>query len=106
MGIARAVMDAYRDASGFFVPFILIAIFTMLNLFIGIIVDTMQTMHGAEHEAEREQIEGAVHGDTDRVIAEVETLRGEIAALRMLLEQDRPVRRSGTHSLHNEGTDA
>jgi voltage-gated sodium channel len=69
MGIARPVMDAYRDASGFFVPFILIAIFTMLNLFVGIFVATMQTMHGAEHEAERRQIEGAVNGDTDLVIA-------------------------------------
>jgi voltage-gated sodium channel len=105
MGIAWPVMDAYPYAWAFFIPFILIATFTMLNLFIGIIVDTMQTMHGAEHEAEREQIEGAVHGDTDRVIAEVATLRGEIAALRMLLEQDRLVRRSGGHSLHNERSD-
>jgi voltage-gated sodium channel len=105
MGIVRPVMDAYPYAWAFFIPFILIATFTMLNLFIGIIVDTMQTMHGAEHEAEREQIEGTVHGDTERVIAEVESLRGEIAALRLLLEQDRPVRRSRGHSLHNEGSD-
>ena len=105
MGIVRPVMEAHPYAWAFFIPFILIATFTMLNLFIGIIVDTMQTMHGAEHEAEREQIEGAVHGDTDRVIAEVATLRGEIAALRMLLEQDRLLRRSGGHSLHNERPD-
>ena len=69
MGIARPVMDAYRYAWAFFVPIILIAIFSMLNLFISIFVDTMQTMHGAEHEAERQQIDRAVNGDTHLVIA-------------------------------------
>ncbi len=80
-----------------------IATFTMLNLFIGIVVDTMQAMHEAEHEAEREQIEGAVDGDTDRIIAEVETLRTEIAGLRELLEQDRTHRQSETPLSHNSG---
>ncbi|ESQ13682.1 MAG TPA: ion transporter [Chromatiaceae bacterium] len=87
MGIVRPVMDTYPWAWAFFIPFILIATFTMLNLFIGIIVDTMQAMHGAEHEADREQIEGTVHGDTKRVLAELDSLRSEIALLRACLEQ-------------------
>ena len=102
MGIVRPVMEAFPYAWAFFIPFILIATFTMLNLFIGIIVDTMQTMHDADHVAEREQIEGAVHGDTSKIIDEVKTLRGEIAALRSLLEQDRKARRTCVHSLHND----
>ena len=102
MGIVRPVMDAYPYAWAFFIPFILIATFTMLNLFIGIIVDTMQAMHGTEHEAEREQIEGAVHGDTDRVLARIESLRNELAALHALIEQDRAARRSVGLSLHND----
>ena len=48
MGIARPVMAAYPMAWLFFVPFILIATFTMLNLFIGVIVSAIQGFHDAE----------------------------------------------------------
>jgi voltage-gated sodium channel len=82
MGIVRPVMAAYPAAWAFFVPFILIATFTMLNLFIGIIVDTMQTMHEADHAAERREMEGALHDDTDRVLTAVQQLQGEVATLR------------------------
>lgn len=44
MGIVRPVMDIYPWAWAFFVPFIIIATFTILNLFIGIIVSTMQEL--------------------------------------------------------------
>ncbi|QQL45188.1 ion transporter [Sulfuriroseicoccus oceanibius] len=44
MGIARPVMDVYPWAWAFFIPFIVIATFTILNLFIGIIVSTMQEL--------------------------------------------------------------
>lgn len=44
MGIVRPVMDVYPWAWAFFVPFIIIATFTILNLFIGIIVSTMQEL--------------------------------------------------------------
>jgi voltage-gated sodium channel len=41
MGIVRPVMEVHPYAWMFFVPFIMIATFTILNLFIGIIVSTM-----------------------------------------------------------------
>ncbi|HSH15045.1 MAG TPA: ion transporter [Verrucomicrobiae bacterium] len=44
MGIVRPVMEAHPWAWAFFVPFIVIATFTILNLFIGIIVSTMQEL--------------------------------------------------------------
>lgn len=44
MGIARPVMETYPWAWAFFVPFIVVATFTILNLFIGIIVSTMQEL--------------------------------------------------------------
>ncbi|MFB1489771.1 MULTISPECIES: ion transporter [unclassified Thiocapsa] len=82
MGIVRPVMDVYPYAWLFFIPFILIATFTMLNLFIGIIVDTMQTLHDDQHAAERERIEDTVHRDTRQVEVEVRALREEIEGLR------------------------
>jgi voltage-gated sodium channel len=47
MGIVRPVMEVYPAAWLFFVPFIMIATFTILNLFIGIIVSTMQELANA-----------------------------------------------------------
>ena len=44
MGIVRPVMESHPAAWAFFVPFIIIATFTILNLFIGIIVSTMQEL--------------------------------------------------------------
>lgn len=86
MGIVRPVMEAYPAAWVFFVPFILIATFTMLNLFIGIIVDTMQTMHEADHAADRREMEGAMHADTDRLLTEIHGLQREVAGLRAELQ--------------------
>lgn len=42
--MARAIMETHAWAPFFFVPFIIIATFTVLNLFIGIIVSTMQEL--------------------------------------------------------------
>lgn len=44
MGIVRPLMLTHPWAWAFFVPFIVIATFTILNLFIGIIVSTMQEL--------------------------------------------------------------
>jgi len=83
MGIVRPVMVEYPYAWLFFIPFILVTTFTMLNLFVGIIVDTMQSMHVMEHE--QEHIEQVVHEDTSSIRVEVQALREEILALRQAL---------------------
>ena len=70
----------------FFIPFILIATFTMLNLFIAIIVNAMQTVTDADREATQASIEGREHIETD-LHDEVRALRGEIAELKELLRQ-------------------
>lgn len=86
MGIVRPIMQDYPWAWLFFVPFILLATFTVLNLFIAIMVNTMHAMHAAEQEA----IEQAVHGEGAHVETELRSLRNEIAALRAdLAERDR-----------------
>jgi voltage-gated sodium channel len=89
MGIVRPVMEVFPYAWLYFIPFILIATFTMLNLFIAIIVDTMQTMHHVEQEEEREHIEEVVHQDTDALGRELYILRQEIRQLRDELKASR-----------------
>ena len=50
MGIVRPVMIVYPLAWVFFVPFILITSFAVLNLFIGIIVDAMQQQNADDKQ--------------------------------------------------------
>ncbi|OHC16281.1 MAG: ion transporter [Pseudomonadales bacterium GWC2_63_15] len=85
MGIVRPLMDVFPYAWVFFIPFILIATFTMLNLFIAIIVNAMQTVTDAEHEATQASIEAAREHIEADLHEEVRALRGEIAELKDLL---------------------
>ncbi|MFU8817797.1 MAG: ion transporter [Pseudomonadales bacterium] len=87
MGIVRPVMEVYPQAWLFFVPFILIATFTMLNLFIAIIVDTIQTMHAADHRLDRDHIEATVHDEASQLESEIRSLRAEMRELRSSLER-------------------
>jgi voltage-gated sodium channel len=48
MGIVRPVMQTYPYAWLFFVPFILVTTFAVVNLVVGLIVNSMQDAHSAE----------------------------------------------------------
>jgi voltage-gated sodium channel len=48
MGIVRPVMEVYPYAWAFFVPFIMVTTFAVVNLLVGLIVNSMQEAHGAE----------------------------------------------------------
>ncbi|MDF2233905.1 ion transporter [Albimonas sp. CAU 1670] len=83
MGIVRPVMEAFPMAWAFFVPFILITSFAVLNLFVGIMVDAMQTHHEAEDDAAvASAASGHPHGAAAETLAELRALRAEIAELR------------------------
>ncbi|MDW4549024.1 ion transporter [Defluviimonas sp. D31] len=51
MGIVRPVMEVYPMAWAFFVPFILMTTFAVMNLVVGLIVNSMQEAHGEEEHA-------------------------------------------------------
>lgn len=82
MGIVRPVMEVHPYAWAYFVPFILIATFTMLNLFIAVIVSAMQTIQHDETEAVTQEIRTATHDETATIVGELQHLRAEVAALR------------------------
>ncbi|WP_170335742.1 ion transporter [Ruegeria arenilitoris] len=48
MGIVRPVMEVYPYAWMFFVPFIMVTTFAVVNLLVGLIVNSMQDAHHAE----------------------------------------------------------
>jgi voltage-gated sodium channel len=77
MGIVRPVMDVYPLSWMFFIPFIVATSFTVLNLFIGIIVSAMQEEHEAEAATERENMQD----NQQQILEEVRALRAEVARL-------------------------
>ncbi|MEM7243090.1 MAG: ion transporter [Pseudomonadota bacterium] len=52
MGIVRPVMEVYPYAWAFFVPFILATSFAVVNLLVGLIVNSMQDAHSEEANEE------------------------------------------------------
>jgi len=87
MGIVRPVMEVHPYAWMFFVPFILCTTFTMLNLFIGIVVNAMQSEHEEEAKAERHKLEEDLRlASEERQQAHAEDL-ADMAALRTELAE-------------------
>jgi voltage-gated sodium channel len=92
MGIVRPVMEASPQAWLFFVPFILLTTFVVLNLFIGIIVESIQTLRKKHDEqeaardaalaAETSAARSESHADAEAVLRELRALRAEIAGLK------------------------
>jgi voltage-gated sodium channel len=89
MGIVRPVMEASPQAWAFFVPFILLTTFVVLNLFIGIIVESIQTLRKAHDQAEEASLAAETsaaraesHHDAQEVLRELRALRAEVAGLK------------------------
>jgi voltage-gated sodium channel len=77
--MAREVMAQYPHAWVFFLVFILLATFTVLNLFIALIVNTMQTAHSAAEAAEPPR---GLTGEIELLHQEIRSLRAELLAQR------------------------
>ncbi|QPO12460.1 ion transporter [Thalassospira sp. A40-3] len=77
MGIVRPVMESYPLAWLFFVPFILVTTFAVLNLFIAIVVDAMSTHVDVEETQTRDVIEL----DHQEIMTELRALRSEMSKL-------------------------
>jgi voltage-gated sodium channel len=78
MGIVRPVMEQHPMAWLFFVPFILLSTYSVLNLFIGVIVSAMQEKATQEADSDLKSI----HIDNEVLLSEIRLLREEVAALK------------------------
>jgi len=82
MGIVRPVMEAFPYAWIFFIPFIMVTTFMVLNLFIGIIVDAIATVKEQEKEDEDVDEKHQLSSKQD-----IDQLRQDIAVLQNQLNQ-------------------
>lgn len=67
MGIVRPVMEAHPNAWLFFIPFILVTAFAVMNLVVGLIVNSMQDAHAAEEHAETDAYRTDITARLDRI---------------------------------------
>jgi voltage-gated sodium channel len=81
MGIVRPTMEIFPLSWVFFIPFIIITSFAVLNLFIGIIVDAMQTAQKDTRKRDRQNIKeftmeelGAIHVRFDDLNDKIESI--------------------------------
>jgi len=81
-GIVRPVMLVHPNAWLFFVPFIIVTAFSVLNLFIGLLVTTMQQAVEDESKAALQAVEEEVRDQSDELEAALSGLQKEIAAMR------------------------
>jgi voltage-gated sodium channel len=87
--LVREAMGHQPLAWLFFIPFSVIATFVVLNLFIGVIVESIQTLREARTSADASAAQAATdaarseaHLDSQALMAEIRALRREIAELR------------------------
>ena len=73
MGIVRPVMEVYPYAWAFFVPFIMVTTFAVVNLLVGLIVNSMQDAHAVESNA-------ATNAYRDEVLKRLEAIEKRLEA--------------------------
>ncbi|MEO1037914.1 MAG: ion transporter [Pseudomonadota bacterium] len=78
MSVARPVIEQHPFAWAFFVAFIILTSFAVLNLFIAVIVDSLQSKH-FDDEAHRQE---TAHDERELLLDELRALRSEVQQLR------------------------
>lgn len=81
MGIVRPVMELYPYAWAFFIPFILLTSFAVINLFIGVIVDSMQTQH--------RQVVQEIESEAGAIEDKLSAIERELRDLRQMLQRQK-----------------
>jgi len=87
MGIVRPVMAVHPNAWIFFVPFIVITAFSVLNLFIGLLVNTMQTAVEEDSDAEFENFRNLIYNDIVQINKTMSDMHLELREMRIEIEK-------------------
>ena len=75
MGMVRPIMQEFPYAWLVFVPFIIFTTFAVLNLFVAIIVNSMQ-------KAAHDEIDEHAENHFQAIMAEIQSLRSEVKSLK------------------------
>ncbi|MCU0828267.1 MAG: ion transporter [Tabrizicola sp.] len=76
--IVRPIMAVYPYAWAFFVPFILITTFAVLNLIVGLIVNSMQEAASADEREESQALEARIMAKLEDIERKIEASKGNV----------------------------
>lgn len=80
-GISRPVLEVYPMAWVYFVSFVALSAFVIINLFIGIIVSTMQEQQQEQDEIEAQARDDKAHKDREELLAIVKNIQEQLTRL-------------------------
>ena len=80
--VVKPILAKHPYAWIFFISFIVVTTFTVLNLIIGIIVNAIGEEHAATDSEERRAERKIMREETAPLLHEIKSLRAEIASLR------------------------
>lgn len=86
-GIARPMMDVVPYAYLYFVPFILLATYTTLNVFIAIVVNTMNEINREEMKHEEERVKDFMHQEHEEMLNYLESISKKVNSLEKKLKK-------------------
>ncbi len=91
-GIARPMMQEIPYVYIFFIPFILLATYTTLNVFIAIVVNTMNEINRAEMKDEEERVKDFMHQEHQEMLQYLSSIHKKINSMeKQLKEEDKKV---------------
>jgi voltage-gated sodium channel len=87
MGIVRPVMEQHPGAWAFFIPFIIVTTFTVLNLFIALIVNSMQSLQAETSKTLRTEAIIA-HDERELLLQRIDALTNEVRQVRSMIRRE------------------
>lgn len=91
MGISRPIMAVYPYAWVYFVPFVLLSSFMVLNLFIAIIVSATQEVHDNDLRAERADAEQLAEAERQEMLQLMRNMQQQLDQLQQqILHKPQP----------------
>lgn len=90
-GIARPMMDEVPYSYIFFIPFILLATYTTLNVFIAIVVNTMNEINRAEMKDEEARVKDFMHQEHAQMLRYLEKIHEKVNDLEKRLKKEKQV---------------
>lgn len=85
MGIVRPIMEVYPYAWAFFLPFILVATFVILNLLMAVVVNALQESQHAELEQTQQKVTDHIDADTQMLRNQLNDIQAEMNELKDLI---------------------
>ncbi|MAE85319.1 MAG: voltage-gated sodium channel [Flammeovirgaceae bacterium] len=86
-GIARPMMEVLPHSYLFFVPFILLATYTTLNVFIAIVVNTMNELNRAEMKDDETRTRELIHEEHHEILSYLKSIQRKMNSLEKRLDE-------------------